>query len=432
MDKDKVSSQPTRRVGKKTILFFPIEVGLAHIVRSFAIAKELVNRGHRVIFALPKRKHALVKNSSVDVVDIAGYTDTDGIDFISEFKHQSFLIPHIKEELRVLKQYTPDSVVVDFRPTAIVSTALMNVPTIFFAGGGGMPGGCYIPNFGLPKPIHQLISPFIQRLIARGKGKYIDTIIACSNYFNHSFSTQQIISRMHYIAPEFPSYLPVVDTSLDIHYVGPIAWEQSIPAPSWLSTIKRNGKTIYLTFGGTGFDSDKLVHTATQLVEKGYRVLVSSSSIAKISSFPKHPQLFVEKFLPGKEVCKRVDLMVCHGGYGTMIDAVRNSIPIVATPFNPDQVLHSLRFAEYGVARCIIGSKHVMVSGVLQFNWKKLQNLGHGVTVDQIVATAEHILHHTANYTQAIAAFQQLLPAQNGSITAATAIEQLLEDKVSS
>ena len=44
---------------KKTILFLPIEVGVAHITRSLAIAEDLHMRDYAVLFALPKRKQSL-------------------------------------------------------------------------------------------------------------------------------------------------------------------------------------------------------------------------------------------------------------------------------------------------------------------------------------------------------------------------------------
>jgi hypothetical protein len=51
---------------QKTILFLPIEVGLAHITRSLAVAEVLADKSHKVIFALPKRKHSLLILFSVD------------------------------------------------------------------------------------------------------------------------------------------------------------------------------------------------------------------------------------------------------------------------------------------------------------------------------------------------------------------------------
>ncbi len=88
--------------------------------------------------------------------------------------------------------------------------------------------------------------------------------------------------------PEIPEYLPPVNKSLNINYLGPILWngfEQK--SPQWLKDIKPDGKTIYISFGGTGYDSRKLVDLSIVLIEKGYRVVVSASNIVDISAFPQ-------------------------------------------------------------------------------------------------------------------------------------------------
>lgn len=52
---------------RKTVLFFSTEAGLAHVTRSLAIAQELKNRGHRIIFATGT-KHELVKKTGITPV----------------------------------------------------------------------------------------------------------------------------------------------------------------------------------------------------------------------------------------------------------------------------------------------------------------------------------------------------------------------------
>lgn len=134
---------------QKTIIFFVIEVGLAHIIRSMAIAEELSKLGFKVIYALPKRKWSLVKDSNVDFVDITGYTEKDGIDFVSKLDNLSYLHPLVTEERRILHKFRPDCIVIDFRLTAIASSANLGIPTFFITGSGGLPYGCYLPNPGV-------------------------------------------------------------------------------------------------------------------------------------------------------------------------------------------------------------------------------------------------------------------------------------------
>ena len=92
---------------QKTYLFFGIEVGIAHIVRSLAVAEELFERGHKVFFALPKRKQSVVKNTKVKLIDIIGYMKKDSIDVIRIFNEKKLIQKVIPEEIELIEKIKP-------------------------------------------------------------------------------------------------------------------------------------------------------------------------------------------------------------------------------------------------------------------------------------------------------------------------------------
>ena len=150
---------------KRIIVFFTIEVGIAHITRSLAIAEELHSQGHKVIFALPKRKWGLINKTPVRVIDIPPYVLTDGISVFKAIKDKSLLRDAIKAESKIIEKYSPDVIVNDFRLSAILTSANYKLPTFYITGGAGIPYGSYIPNPGLPKLIHKLALPLTQHII---------------------------------------------------------------------------------------------------------------------------------------------------------------------------------------------------------------------------------------------------------------------------
>jgi hypothetical protein len=191
--------------------------------------------------------------------------------------------------------------------------------------------------------------------------------------------------------------------------------------PDWLHTIKPNGRTIYLTFGGTGYDSEKLIKLSTSLVNLGFRVLVSASHIASVTSFPKHKDLYVEKYLPGLEVSRRVDLVVCHGGYGTMMQAVLSGKPVVAIPFNPDQLIHAYRFQELGLAKSVV---KIIPRMWLNFQWSTFGNLGKTTSIPSIIEAVSTIFNKYEFYQTSIQKFIRTVPT-DGVKRAAEIVEAL-------
>ncbi|RJR14718.1 hypothetical protein C4579_04360 [Candidatus Microgenomates bacterium] len=414
---------------KPTILFFPLEIGIAHISRSLALAEELHRRKYNVIFALPKRKQALFKNTSVKLVDILPYAAVDSLGFLPQLQNPEFLKKHTTSELKLFKKYKPALAIIDFRLTALASAHITNTPIIYLSGGGGLPYGAYIPNFWhLPKPFHNGLSTIIQRLLWQQKKQFLHRFLHIGESYGKQYNLPQFVTNMRYIVPEIPTYLPNVKQNLTISHVGLLEWSgfAQLTAPVWLSKIKRNGKTVYITFGGTGFAKEKLIKLATTLVNQGFCVIVSCSSIAEPTDFPKHSNLFVAKYLPGEEVTKRVDAVICHGGYGTMMQAVKAQTPVVAIPFNPDQLLHALRFDELSLSKCILTIDLAWCLSVVKLDWKNLLGMGKQIPIETITSALNEVLSKKEKYAGAMQKFAQEMSKYRGPILAADAVEKMI------
>lgn len=386
-----------------------------------SIAEELQARGHEIFFALSKNKHDLIKQSKIKPIPIAESVLDDDLNSIEKLKNPDFVLQLVQEEQRLIDQYKPDCAVVDFRVSAFVSCHSRSLPMFMITGSGGLPYGCYIPNPGFPDPIYKLVSPLIQKMIWNAKKKFLDSLSTTAFSIGSPFEYAKLFQKITYIVPEVAGYLPPVNTSLAINYVGPILWsgfEQK--SPSWLNGIRPNGKTIYVSFGGTGYDGRKLIDLSSALVNKGYRVLVSSSNIADVGNFSQKKNLYVEKYLPGIEVCKRVDLVICHGGYGTMIQAVLAGKPIVTIPFNPDQLLHALRFQELGMAKCIIA---IDLFAIMGFKWQDLMDIGKKINVDTILTAVENTMQSHIELENKTMLFRDQIHKTTGAKEAANVIE---------
>jgi len=387
-------------------LFFPIEIGIAHASRSLAIAEKLQEAGHEVIFALPKKRHALYESSPVKLTEIPAISDSEGVQLIAEFRNRDRAIDLIKSERSLIKKYKPDWCVVDYRLTAVVSSIQETVPFMYVTGSGGLAFGSHLPNPLLPSVVYSLSKPLVRIFVNFMLGIYFSSLEDASESTGERVSLRKHFETIPHIVPEIPEYLPSLREDLQIAYVGHLRWDGfKSKKPEWLSRIHPDGKTVYLTFGGTGFDKEKLIRLANRLVDEGLRVIVSSSSIADPSEFPKHKNLFVERYLSGEDVSKCVDVVVCHGGYGTIIEAAMAGKPVVCIPFNPDQLLHALRFRElhFGEVPISIGPKDYINFALADL--EKVELMGKRADVERIIQTTKNVLKNYDSYTKHIKPF---------------------------
>lgn len=406
---------------KKTFIFFPIEAGLAHIIRSLAIAEELVRRKHRVIFALTKKKQFLIKNKNIEVIDVGEYCS----DFQSanQIKDPAYVYPLVLEELKILKKYKPDFAVIDLRLSAILSCKILGIPVAFITNSDGLFGKTYLPDFGLPNLFQYLIKPFSQMLVSSFKSQYINPLSEVARMLNKNFKKDKLLD-MVYIIPEPKGYLPQQENKYDTRYIGPIWWNGFDKfMPSWLDKIKPDGRTIYLTFGGTGYDPKKLLSLSKLLIEKGYRVIVSASNIVDPGEFHLLDNLYVERFLPGFAVCQKVDLVVCHGGIGTMSQALILGKPVVAVPFNPDQYLHGFRFEELGLGKCVA---NLRVIDLIRLDWENFKQRARDLPENKILDTIEEVLREKDKFQTATIKYSKMFAGVNGDKKAADILERLI------
>ncbi|HYD35776.1 MAG TPA: glycosyltransferase [Vitreimonas sp.] len=405
------------------VLFFPTEVGLAHVTRSLAVAEAINFQGHEAIMAVPAFKHRLISNSPVELVDIPAYTEKNDAQVVEAFLDVPLLKRMIQAEMALIEKVQPDVVVVDFRLSALIAAAALKKRLFVITGSGGLPEGCYLPNPGLPQPLHVLTTSMLKKIIWKLKQPYLNSIQAAADELQLAVNLNELFLKVTYIIPEIPSYLPAERKDLALNYVGSLSWQGfNTPLPPELKDLRRTGQTIYISFGGTGFDPRKLILLSNTLAKKGYQVVVSSSNIAQPTDFEHLPNLFVFPYLPGDEVARRMDAVVCHGGYGTMMQAIENLTPAIAIPFNPDQVLHSFRFQELGMVKSCLSFKWSLFRTLITGDWAGFQNLGEQIDVEQVITTVEKVLHSREQYVEAAKRFKAMFLPEASSTLAARVI----------
>ncbi|MDW5598828.1 glycosyltransferase [Conexibacter stalactiti] len=123
------------------------------------------------------------------------------------------------------------------------------------------------------------------------------------------------------------------------------------PAPPWPVAIP-GAPTVYATLG-TIFNAesgDLFARLLEGLRALPLNVVVTVGRALDPAGFgPQPPHVRIERHLPQARVLTRCDLVVSHGGSGTVVDALAAGLPSLLLPLGADQLLNAARCEALGV-----------------------------------------------------------------------------------
>jgi UDP:flavonoid glycosyltransferase YjiC (YdhE family) len=137
--------------------------------------------------------------------------------------------------------------------------------------------------------------------------------------------------------------------------IRPVAYsDESAPVPSWLLEPATRPR-IYLTLGTVAFGAvEVLTRAAREISELDVDVLVAvgpEGDPSVLGELPSNVRL--ERFVAQAKVLPLVDLIVHHGGTGTVLGAAEVALPQLILPQGADQFVNARILSEAGAGRAI-------------------------------------------------------------------------------
>jgi UDP:flavonoid glycosyltransferase YjiC (YdhE family) len=118
----------------------------------------------------------------------------------------------------------------------------------------------------------------------------------------------------------------------------------------------RYDQTVYFTLG-TIFNmesGDLFTRVLAGLTSLPINLIVTvGQHIDPVEFGPQPAHVYIERFIPQAVVLPYCDLVVSHGGSGSIVGALAHGLPSVLIPMGADQPLNALRCAELGVGRVL-------------------------------------------------------------------------------
>ena len=386
---------------------------LAHVSRLLEIAKVLRTRGHEIAFAgHGKYLHTAAWDSfathELPYISVERVVEAVRSQKLWTLYREAELETFIDAELALYRSLQPDLVLLDNRPSARTSADIVGIPTaavlnvhmsnyrrIPFFSYRQMTGG--LPGTALADRLENAIERQIyDRLVMGGLNS-----IRKKRGLKRRYAYEHEEGDLSLLA-DIPEFNPVNTLPPHARYIGPLTWHNTLPAPACLDKLDPAKPTAYFTLGSEGLD--ELVAHLGELAQQGIQIIVATGA-AQLSGLSVPAGVFLEQYINTDALLPHCDLVCCHGGNGTLYQALGYGLPCVVVATHAEQHYGGKRIQELGLG--------------LSFTLKHLRLTGIGALAEAV----QRVLA-TPDFRSRAQAFSRHLKNRNSAVQAADAIEQ--------
>ena len=396
------------------LLALPNAHALAHVSRLLEIAKVLRTRGHEVIFAGHGR-----------YLQVAGWDgfETRELPYMSveqvvravrsgrlwEVYREDQLKQFIAAELTLYEDVRPDLVLLDNRPSARTSAEQAGLKTVavvnvhltpyrripFFSLGNVL--GSSFPGIALADRVENASENFFYDWLVMGGLNRIRKRRGLARLYGyaHEEGDQSLLA-------DLPEFSPVRALPPHARYVGPLTWHNTLPAPACLAQLELGKPTVYFALGSESLED--LIPQLGILAREGIQVVVATGATPVDAAQITIKGVFLERYINTDALLPHCSLVCCHGGNGTLYQALAYGLPTVVVATHQEQYYGGKRIQQLGLGKTL--------------TLKAVKNRGFGLVADAL----RQVLDEPAYRTRA-QAFSGHFTGWNSAERAADAVE---------
>lgn len=402
------------------ILVFGEGISLAHVSRAFMVARALQLRGAQVRFVTSADHLPWARQRGVEATAV--YTPPAEkvyarLRAMQPMYTRAEIERSVRGDLEAIEAFEPSVVVGDCRNSLRIASEVSGVRYVAISNANCTPWFAGVMNAPAALPLSRLVGKQrVDRHVMPWLGRPIRSV-AC-RLMNKPFAQAQRIfrvarpcrdfrvmftsSHLHLLA-DLPAFQPTQNLPAHVRYVGPLFWghddQHATATDELLARVDRTQPMVYLSMGSSG-RKDLLEAAAPVLAELPYQFVVTAG--ASSDGVPAWgPNVHVLPFVSAPRVLARAAAVVCHGGNGTVYQALSQGVPIVAIPSFFDQEIQADQLTHHGLGL----------------------RLEPGEAVDRLPAALETVLNDPA-YRQRLKQWQGWMQGWRADETAAEMIEQ--------
>ena len=323
-----VSSEGSRLLPRRRILFIAEAVTLAHVARAAALARMLDPERYDVHLACDRRYLHLFKHLPATIHSIRSIRSEQFQDRLrrgSPLYTGDELRTYVQQDLRLLSDLNPDAVIGDFRLSLAVSARVAAIPYLTVTNAHWSPyarSHFVVPELAITQRfgprLGQMLFTLMRPFVFAQQASAFNRIRREYGLPSIGYSLSKIFTEAdHTLYADLPELVPTFNRPTHHHYLGPVLWSPD-GKPLWWSDIPQDRPLAYVSLGTSG-RPDLLSSVLWALHSVGIGALVSTAGRRPPDHLPDHT--WIAPYLPGLSAARRVDLVICNGGSATVYQA---------------------------------------------------------------------------------------------------------------
>lgn len=375
-----------------------------------AVAHALRARGHAVAFYNGTRSHDLIMeegfihfsfgkplNEQIESLLLSPSGIGKGWQSIWRIKAmlRAFLFNTVPKQIADL-----DAVLAEWQPDVVVCEPAMLGPFLILHEARQIPvalleyAACMLPGpdishpgLGLPPPRN-----WHTRLRARLGGAIIDLVAKNMRLYASKLRRRYGLPALESSVMALRRQLPLVlvpscpefdyqrhDLPPSVQYVGPCLWYPAQEPSSWLTKLPRDRPWVHVSEGTLYAESPVVLRAAAQgLADLPMYVIITTGTqrnydTLNLGALPTN--VIVKPWIAHSDLLPLTDILVTHGGGGTVVAALSAGVPMVVVPLMWDQPENAQRVVYSGAGlslsprKCTPGRLREAVKQVLRDPW---------------------------------------------------------------
>ncbi|MFF2383560.1 macrolide family glycosyltransferase [Streptomyces sp. NPDC058108] len=325
-----------------------------HVAPSLGVARVLVAGGHRVTYVVDERYASLVEEAGARAVTYTSargefYRAADPAPGQLAAEGYALLVDTIETvfpaALAALAQDPPDAVLYDFENVAagrVAARVLGALPVQMF------PSHAANETFSLRAQMWDRADP----VMAKGAGVLIEFMGEHGIGLDEMsrYGTEWDEHNLVFLPRDFQIEGDTFDDRFA--FVGPMVTE----APAGLWSPPADGRrTALVSLGTESGDRGDFFRTCAQAFDPAswHVVMTLGHGADRAQLGPLPPHVEIHDWLPHPAVLPHADVLVCHAGMGSLMEALYFATPVVAIPRAHELGLSAERLEQCGVGRTL-------------------------------------------------------------------------------
>lgn len=366
------------------ILVLPYSHTLSHLSRPLEISKQLKINGCEIIFGGSKSKAHFIQNEHFQFQEI--FEPDPGILYSRirnkkiRFVDDDTLNKMIVSDLNLFHKVKPDLVLSDGRFSAMVSTQIAGIKhaAIVNASSTAYRAIPYFPFIKRPVfdcyPCNNFLVNICNSFNLKFEMFMFDNIMNIFKKLSKKHNLDYTVTATNCLCgtdltliADNPEYFPTKKLPSNYQYIGPVTWKahKSLENPQWWPVKKNGAKLIYITMGTTGEEGlFQKIYDFFKSKKDTICIITTGEQTDQIKPIPG--QIYVTAFMDGDTIMKNADLVICHGGNGTIYQALSFGKPVIGIPVIPDQDFNMRMVENLGVGKKLTTKEILSDSSILE------------------------------------------------------------------